>query len=88
MNAGKRGRPKDKFVPRSEKYKDSYKTNPHIHMYIGGLYAATVATKFAEKQNQLYHRKQHEKHVEKCAVMARRRKDGTFRLIMLKGKVL
>ena len=80
VNAGKRGRPKYKFVPKSKKYKDSYKTSPHIHTYIGGLYAATVATKFADKQNELYHKKQHAKHVEKCAVMARRRKDGSFPL--------
>ena len=80
VNAGKRGRPKYEFVPQSNKYEDSFKTGVHIHAYIGGLYAATVATKFADVQNELYHKKQHEQYVEKYAVMAIRRKDGSFPL--------
>lgn len=80
VNEGKRGRPKYKFVPQSNKREDSFKTGVHIHAYIGGSYAATVATKFADVQNEMYHKKKHERYVEKSAVMAIRRKDGSFPL--------
>jgi hypothetical protein len=45
INAGKRGRPKYRFFLKSKRYEDSYKTGLHMHIYIGGLYAVTVATK-------------------------------------------
>ena len=80
VNAGKRGRPKYEFVPKSKRYEDSYKTGLHLHTFIGGLYAATVATKFTDVQNKVYHNKPHERYVEKSAVTARRRKNGLFPL--------
>lgn len=44
-------------------------TGWHIHIYIYGYYAATVANEFAKRQNVLYHRQPHDKYVEHCAFM-------------------
>ena len=75
---GKRGRPKIGFVPKAEHFINSYKDGVHIHIYIGGYYAATLATEFVRIQNKLYQNKKHKNHVHHSAILAVKNQWDTF----------
>lgn len=78
-NKGKPGHPKVGFKPKSERYKNLYKEGVHLHIYIGGLYAATLVKEFVEKQSKNYHKK-YPNRVEHYAVICSKSKDGHFPL--------
>ena len=79
LNQGKPGHPRVGHVPKSERYKNLYKEGVHLHIYIGGLYAATVATEFVDIQNKNYHKRYRDR-VEHYAVICAKTKDGQFPL--------
>jgi len=80
LNEGKCGHPKVGFVPKSDRYKESYEEGIHIHIFIGGLYAASLATEFTDLQNKLYQQKKHHNHVNHVAVLLIKVKHGFFPL--------
>ena len=78
LNAGKRGRPKVGFEPIGGK--GTFHENPHIHIQLGGYYAASMGTEFTEIENKLYQKNadKHEKHVPHNAFMLIKPKHGQF----------
>ncbi|MEL7658555.1 MAG: hypothetical protein AAGU75_21910, partial [Bacillota bacterium] len=77
MNEGIVGRPKVGFAQLNPK--QDYRLKWHIHAYIVGHKAATVAREFVEIENKQYHKK-HPNNNFKHAFSQKKRRDGTFSL--------
>ena len=67
------GRPKIGFVNISKHQSSSL---PHIHCYLGGLYAASAAREFAQIQCKQYYSKYPNTKVKKMPVIAQHRDDN------------
>ena len=80
LNAGKIGHPKVGFTHYNPK--QDYEVKWHIHLYIVGYKAATVAREFVEKQNKQFHKKYPNKNF-KHAFSQKKRRDDKFSLVYI-----
>ena len=81
LNAGKVGRPKIEFI--NQNPKQDCRVKPHIHLYIVGHKAATVAREFVERQNKIYYKKYPNSKFKHAFSQEKR---STFRLEYLKNQ--